>query len=62
MPLNDFRCEGCGYTFEKYTPTYPKDNRLPCPECGKDAVKVFSNFMMMIGKRTPFLYQTKFRD
>jgi putative FmdB family regulatory protein len=63
MPLNDYKCEQCGGVVEdKYTPTFPEGGIITCPTCGGQAKKLIGSFMMMIGKRVPYLYQSKFRE
>jgi len=44
MPFYEYRCQECGYQFEKLV---RNDKEIPdvCPECGKPALKkLFSTF------------------
>ena len=46
MPIYEYRCPKCDYTFEKYTGAQKETSRGPsCPRCGcRGSDKVFSLF------------------
>jgi putative FmdB family regulatory protein len=41
MPLHDFVCPGCNAAFEEMVPAGM--HLCPCPECGRDAEKVYTS-------------------
>jgi len=43
MPLYEYRCRGCGDTFETLRGSHDKDADVECPQCGeKKAEKLIS--------------------
>ena len=49
MPIFEYRCEKCGYTFEKYS-ALQEASGPECPQCGgKKTEKVFSLFSSQCG-------------
>lgn len=46
MPMYDYRCEGCGDTFEAIVSSSTSTDPVPCPACGEThtARKLISAF------------------
>ena len=38
MPTYEYRCESCGFLFEKFQ-TMKEDSLTDCPECGKQSLR-----------------------
>ena len=51
MPMFEYRCRGCSYTFEKYSAAGCCGSEAPaCPKCGGTKTeKVFSTFASHFG-------------
>jgi putative FmdB family regulatory protein len=39
MPIYEYRCENCGYAFEKLRRMQDADDALECPKCGSPSVE-----------------------
>lgn len=39
MPLYDYVCYACGYTFEKLRRMSDDDGEIRCPECGSERIE-----------------------
>jgi putative FmdB family regulatory protein len=39
MPIHEYRCEACGYCFERRMPADDGETRLCCPACGKPSIR-----------------------
>ena len=35
MPIYEYKCKGCGFTFEDFRPADQADGECHCPKCGK---------------------------
>ncbi len=45
MPIYEYKCEKCGYKFEKLVKSSERDNNQKCPKCGNNNTKkIFSAF------------------
>ena len=51
MPMFEYRCPSCSYTFEKFSPSGGCASKGPeCPKCGgKETEKIFSTFAASFG-------------
>ncbi|GBD23508.1 hypothetical protein HRbin29_01174 [bacterium HR29] len=52
MALYEYRCAGCGTTFEKRMPMKDVLQFLPCPSCGQQAQKLMGTFVV-VGRAEP---------
>ncbi len=54
MPLYEYRCSGCGDSFEKLVRNTSKPVEILCPSCGSDDVKkLLSTFATHTGGSRP---------
>jgi len=61
MPTYEYKCEGCGYTFEKFQ-TITKGSIRKCPKCSKLKLKrLIGSGSGIIFKGSGF-YQTDYRS
>lgn len=45
MPFYEYRCSTCGKVFDKMLPMDRRNEHLPCPDCGGQALrKAISSF------------------
>jgi len=45
MPIYEYKCKSCGFTFEDYRAAGHADDETNCPKCGKPKVnRVLSPF------------------
>ena len=45
MPIYEYRCKSCGFSFEDYRPAGHADEECNCPKCGKPKInRVMSPF------------------
>jgi putative FmdB family regulatory protein len=49
MPLYEYYCMTCDFTFEVLTPLNESAKKKPCPECGKRAPRTVSAFAIASG-------------
>jgi putative FmdB family regulatory protein len=50
VPIFEYKCSGCGKTFEKLVRS---ETAIACMECGsKDVIKLFSTFAAHVGSST----------
>jgi putative FmdB family regulatory protein len=50
MPMFEYRCQGCGYTFEKFSPSGCGSSGPECPKCKEGSTeKIFSTFASQFG-------------
>lgn len=41
VPVYDFKCNGCGHTFERNVPVEQRDNFIICMVCGGGMTRQF---------------------
>ena len=45
MPIYEYKCNACGFTFEDFRPVAQADGECHCPKCGKPKVdRMISSF------------------
>lgn len=61
MPTYDYKCKGCGYTFEEFQ-SMRSELLVLCPSCGKpELVRLMASGVGMIFKGSGF-YQTDYKN
>lgn len=51
MPLYEYRCEDCGFVFDKFRSVKGRDDAVACPECGCRGRRLQSGATMTVKKR-----------
>ena len=49
MPIYEFSCPSCGKVFERKRPVQKASQGARCPECGKNAQRIFGAAIIGVG-------------
>lgn len=61
MPTYDYKCDDCGYAFEKFQ-RFSEDRLTDCPECGRATLRrLFGTGAAVLFKGSGF-YETDYRS